>query len=176
MARPSERSKKTEALIIERILSGASLTRICKDNALPALSTVFKWLADDKARRASGTVKPGEPSFLDEYEIALDIRNDLHREEALDIADDGTNDFCTDFQGNQVVNHDHIQRSRLRVQYRQWLMAVMAPKRYGKAAETAVNINAQTHIHNHISLEKQKELQERMRVAQRRNSSVEAAA
>lgn len=78
--------------------------------------------------------------FLDQYRVATDLRVDYWREQALDIADDGSNDTYLDENGATFVNHDHIQRSRLRVQYRQWLMGVMAPRKYGKAAETQVNV------------------------------------
>ena len=169
MARPSERTPEVEQRIIERMLAGNSLTRICKsDDDVPALSTVFKWLAEDAARRKGGNVVAGEVLFLDQYNIAADLRNDFFREENLDIADDGSNDTYTDSEGKTVVNHDHIQRSRLRVQYRQWLMAVMAPKKYGKAAETQVNVNSETHVHNHIPISRQKELQDRREVALQR--------
>jgi hypothetical protein len=166
MARPSERTPEVEQRIIERILAGNSLTRICKtDEDVPALSTVFKWLSEDEAKRRGGKVTPGEILFADQYRVAADLRVDYWREEALDIADDGSNDTYTDDNGDTVVNHDHIQRSRLRVQYRQWLMGVMAPKKYGKAAETQVNVNSETHVHNHVSLERQKLLQDRHQAA-----------
>ena len=150
MARPSARSRLTEQRILERMLTGESLTRICSGEDFPALSTVFKWLAEDRAKRADGLTEPGTRLFLDEYDVALDLRLDLQREQLLDISDDGSNDTYTDAEGNTVVDHDHIQRSKLRVETRKWLMSVMAPKRYGKAAETQVNVNSATNVHNHI--------------------------
>ncbi len=32
----------------------------------------------------------------------------------------------------RLVDHEHIQRSRLRVDARKWLMSKMAPKKYGE--------------------------------------------
>lgn len=57
-------------------------------------------------------------------------------EDILDIADDGTNDYMMrerpDGTEYELVNSEHIQRSRLRVDTRKWLMAKMKPKKYGE--------------------------------------------
>lgn len=168
MARPSERTREVEEKILERMLTGDSLTKICAGDDFPALSTVFKWLAADRARRTSGLVEPGTLLFLDEYDVALDLRLDLQREQLLDISDDGSNDTYRDDDGRTVVDHDHIQRSKLRVETRKWLMSVMAPKRYGKAADAQVNVSSETHMHNHVSASDQKHYQDRMRKAMER--------
>ncbi len=49
----------------------------------------------------------------------------------MDIADDVSSDFTTGKDGKVTVNHDHIQRSRLRVDARKWIAAKLLPKRYG---------------------------------------------
>ncbi len=36
-----------------------------------------------------------------------------------------------DKDGKKTLDHEHVQRSRLRVDTRKWLMARMAPKKYG---------------------------------------------
>lgn len=51
-------------------------------------------------------------------------------EEILEIADDGLNDF-KQVDGRQVVDQENINRSRLRVDTRKWLMSKLAPKKYG---------------------------------------------
>lgn len=57
-------------------------------------------------------------------------------EEILDIADDATNDWMADNYDEgktpgYELNGENIQRSKLRVDTRKWLMAKMKPKRYG---------------------------------------------
>lgn len=57
-------------------------------------------------------------------------------EQIIEISDDGTNDtyVVRDEKGNALeerVNHDHIQRSRLRVDARKWLLSKMRPEKYG---------------------------------------------
>jgi hypothetical protein len=52
-------------------------------------------------------------------------------DEALEIADDAAGDWSTDKDGKRVLDHEHVQRSRLRVDTRKWAAGKMAPKRYG---------------------------------------------
>ena len=65
------------------------------------------------------------------------MRADAFQEDLVDISDDGTNDFVAKVgEGGEVVgvqvNTEHIQRSRLRVDTRKWIMARMQPKKYGE--------------------------------------------
>ena len=58
-------------------------------------------------------------------------------EDILDIADDGTNDWMEkqDSEGSAAgwsFNGEHVQRSKLRVDARKWLMSKMKPKKYGE--------------------------------------------
>ena len=118
MGRPSDYSPELAVLICTRMGEGESLRSICRDDAMPSLSTVFRWLAADK-------------EFQDQYARAMDARATLLAEEILEIADDGRNDTYRDEDGHEAVNHDVIARSRLRVDSRKWLAARMAPKKYG---------------------------------------------
>ena len=56
----------------------------------------------------------------------------------LEIADDALGDVRLDADGRAYVDHEHINRSRLRVDARKWYLAKLAPKRYGDKAEMAV--------------------------------------
>ncbi len=56
-------------------------------------------------------------------------------EELLAIADEGENDWMAmrrkDGELEHVPDHEHINRSRLRVDTRKWLLAKALPKIYG---------------------------------------------
>ena len=52
-------------------------------------------------------------------------------DEALEIADEASGDWTTDKNGKLALDHEHVQRSRLRVDTRKWTAAKLAPKRYG---------------------------------------------
>jgi hypothetical protein len=60
---------------------------------------------------------------------------DAIAEEALEIADDGSNDWMErrrkDGSTEEVVNSEHVQRSKLRIETRLKLLAKWSPKRYG---------------------------------------------
>lgn len=62
---------------------------------------------------------------------------DALAEEALEIAEDGRNDWETrerdDGSTYEALNHEHVSRSKLRVETRLKLLAKWDPKRYGDA-------------------------------------------
>jgi hypothetical protein len=89
---------------------------------MPSVATVFNWLRTHK-------------EFLEQYTRAKEESADAMAEDILDIADDATNDYMMrtgkDGKESYQLNGEHIQRSRLRVESRKWLMAKMKPKKYG---------------------------------------------
>jgi hypothetical protein len=74
--------------------------------------------------------------FSEQYAKACEARTDAMAEDILDIADDGTNDYVErereDGSTYEVTNNEAIQRSKLRVDTRKWLMAKTMPKKYGE--------------------------------------------
>jgi len=60
-------------------------------------------------------------------------------EEILEIADDGINDTYETEDGKEKVNQDVINRSRLRVDTRKWLMSKLAPKKFGERVEQFIS-------------------------------------
>ncbi len=118
--RPSLYTKALAAEICRRMAEGESLRAVCRDDAMPDKATVLRWLADkDKAE------------FRDQYAHARDMRADALFDEALEIADNAADDWTTDGNGKAVLDHEHVQRSRLRVDTRKWAAGKLAPKRYG---------------------------------------------
>jgi len=69
--------------------------------------------------------------LVNQYAQAMTNRADVIFEEILSISDDGTNDTYVNELGVLTTNHDHIQRSRLRVDSRKWMLSKMLPKKYG---------------------------------------------
>jgi hypothetical protein len=49
--------------------------------------------------------------------------------------DDASGDYVTTSDGKTIVDHENIQRSRLRVDARKWAAARLAPKKYGDRVE-----------------------------------------
>jgi len=121
--RPSKFSQKIADEICLRMADGESLNQILKGDGMPSRSMVMRWLRQDEM-------------FRDNYTRAREDLLEHWSDHIVDIADDGSNDFMdrTDKDGEvigELVNHEHITRSRLRVDTRKWLMSKLAPKKYG---------------------------------------------
>lgn len=73
--------------------------------------------------------------FRDQYARAREAQAEHWADEIIEISDDGTNDWTErqnkDGSTYEAIDSEHINRSRLRVDTRKWLMARMAPKKYG---------------------------------------------
>ena len=119
-ARPSIYSDDLAATICQRMAEGESLRAICRNADMPGKTTVLRWLGDDS-----------HPGFREQYTHAREMQADYFAEEILEIADDGIGDMTEDDKGRLNVNQEIVARSRLRVDTRKWLMARMAPKKYG---------------------------------------------
>lgn len=122
--RPTDYSPELASRLCAELAMGRSLRSVCKDESLPCIATIFNWFRV-------------HPEFLEQYTRAKEESADAMAEECLDIADDGTNDYMErlDKDGECVgyqLNGEHVQRSRLRVETRKWLMAKMKPKKYGE--------------------------------------------
>lgn len=120
--RPTVMTADVKAAILARLAEGESLRRICASDDMPAASTVHLCLLNDKP-------------FSEQYARAREMQAEQWSDEILDIADDGTND-CIERENKdgstyEAVNHDHISRSKLRVDTRKWLMSKLLPKKYG---------------------------------------------
>jgi len=69
--------------------------------------------------------------FRDQYARAREEQADKLFREIIEIADDASGDYVTTRDGQTIVDHENIQRSRLRVDARKWAAARLAPKKYG---------------------------------------------
>lgn len=116
--RPTDYTPDIAAVILERMTHGRSVRSIAKDEDMPAMSTIFKWLIEHK-------------DFSEQYAGACEQRAEAIFEETIEIADDNRGDYTVDEDGNEIVNHENIQRARLRVDTRKWFVSKLAPKKYG---------------------------------------------
>lgn len=115
----------TEAIgleICEQVTAGKVLATICADEGMPSSRTVLRWLRD-------------HPEFAVIYDRARQSRADAWAEEIIQISDDTSQDYTdkerSDGSTARVLDAEHVQRSRLRIDARKWLMGKAAPKRYG---------------------------------------------
>jgi len=103
-----------------------SLRGALRKDGMPDKNQFYKWIRDQE-------------SFREQYARACDERADAIFEEMLEIADDGRNDFMKKSLGDGVdieaLNAEHIQRSKLRIDARKWMLSKMNPKKYGDRIE-----------------------------------------
>lgn len=105
------------------LASGMTLRAICRRQSMPHERTVRGWALDL------------EHPFFPQYDRARLIGYHSMSDEIIDITDDSTNDYVErqnkDGSSYTVVDHDHIARSRLRVDTRKWLLSKALPKVFG---------------------------------------------
>lgn len=115
---PAELRTRVCALIAD----GYTLRQIAKLPDMPAKSTILAWAAADEAFRVP-------------YSRAMELRAEALADEIIDISDDGSNDWrereVKEGWVVQEVNQENINRSRLRVDARKWLLSKLLPKKYG---------------------------------------------
>jgi hypothetical protein len=133
MGRPSRYTKELADEICRAIAtSSKGLKRMCEENEhWPDITTIFNWLWTNQ----------GDGDFSQCYARAREQQCEYFADEIVDIADDGTHDYSVDEDGNRVVDHDHIQRSRLRVDTRKWILSKLKAKKYGEKIEQNLNGN-----------------------------------
>lgn len=109
--------------ICDRIATGESLRSICRPDYMPPITTVMDWI--DKYL-----------DFTVQYARARELQADHLAAEIIEIADDSGFDARVDGSGNIVIDHDAINRARLRADVRKWYAGKLRPKVYGDRIET----------------------------------------
>ncbi len=105
--------------ICVRLAAGEPMTVICRDIGV-SVRVVNDWRKVDAEISA-------------QFDEARDLGFDAIAADCLAIADDGRRDYAKGEDGREVVDHDHISRSKLRIDTRIKLLAKWDPRRYGDA-------------------------------------------
>lgn len=118
-------SEEIRASICEQLADGKSLREICRQEGMPAASTVFVELSQDAG-------------FAEQYARAKQAGIEAMADEITDIADNARNDWMERNGSDDVgwvANGEHTRRSQLRIDTRKWLLSKLAPKKYGDRIE-----------------------------------------
>jgi terminase small subunit-like protein len=110
------------------IAEGHSLRTIIEMPGMPCRRVVLYWLYDHQ-------------DFRDKYEIARMLQAEVWSHEILEIADDSAGDFIINERGERVADHENINRARLRVDSRKWLLSKLLPKKYGDRVTADVTVH-----------------------------------
>lgn len=104
--------------ILLAIEEGNSLRSVLKREGMPTSTAFYEWIDSDKEK-------------VLHYARACEKRADTIFEDILDIADDSSQDTILTEKGNEVLNSEWVQRSKLRIDARKWMLGKMQPKKYG---------------------------------------------
>ncbi len=119
MARPTIYTGEIALGICKRIANGESLRSVCLDKEIPNRDTIHTWILDETKQITytdESTQETKIVKFSDQYKFACDIRAENMADELQEIADDKEGD---------------VQRDRLRVDTRKWVISKILPKKYG---------------------------------------------
>jgi hypothetical protein len=99
--------------ICVRIASGESLRKICKDDKMPALVNVWRWLNDDEA-------------LSKQYTHAREEQAETLADEIQEICDA---EMPMDAFGK--IDAGAVNQARLKIDARKWIASKLKPKRFG---------------------------------------------
>lgn len=127
--RPSKYTDKLADRICQMIAQGQSVRSICAKKDMISMQTFFRWLREND-------------KFREQYARACEERSYMHAEDIIEIADNATNDYMEKLEGDgYIFNSENVQRSRLRIDTRKWLMSKLNPKVYGDKLDMTTNGN-----------------------------------
>ena len=127
--RPSKYTNKLADKICKMIAQGQSVRSICAKKDMISMQTFFRWLREND-------------KFREQYARACEERSYMHAEDIIEIADNATNDYMEKLESDgYIFNSENVQRSRLRIDTRKWLMSKLNPKVYGDKLDMTTNGN-----------------------------------
>ena len=109
--RPVDYTREIARTICERLFDGESLSKICRDPAMPDKPTVMRWLEQ-------------HAEFREEYRFTLQLLVDELAAEAISIADAPDTECRERVRGAKVVtvsDREELARRSLRLKARHWL-------------------------------------------------------
>jgi hypothetical protein len=115
--RPVEYTEDIADEICWRITHGEPLVRICADEHLPHVATIYRWLIRF-------------PVFCDMYTRAREEQADTNADEILAIADEMPPEY-TDEKGRTTIDHSYLAWQKQRIEARKWTAAKLKPRKYG---------------------------------------------
>lgn len=127
---PEEIEEKFSDILNLISQDGLSLRDALMQGNMPSSQTFYKWIDEDEEKSKR-------------YARACEGRAESIFEEILDIADESHSDKKVLDDGREVTDSEVVQRSRLRVDARKWVLSKMNPKKYGDKVQQDININTE---------------------------------
>ena len=103
--------------VIAEVEKGKALNHLLGTSGFPSRRKFYDWVRENEDMR-------------ERYARACEIRADAIFDEIIQIADDSTNDSLYTDKG-EVQNTEWVNRSRIKIDARKWVLSKMQPKKYG---------------------------------------------
>ena len=120
-------SPELGARVCELMIEGVSLRKISEMSGMPSRRAIFNWLKDND-------------EFRERYEVARLMQVEYWAHEIIEIADEISGDIIINEHGERVVDYENINRARLKIDARKWLMSKLHPRRYGDRVAADVTV------------------------------------
>lgn len=120
-----DQKKEVIGILLDEVAQGNPLNKVCEKSGYVFSSVYFAITENEE--------------FSKMYARAKEIRAHVLAEEILSIADDSSGDYTVNDKGEEVADHENIQRSRLRVDTRKWIASKMLPKTYGEKVDVTTD-------------------------------------
>jgi hypothetical protein len=112
--------------ILSEIEGGKSVKEILEQDGYPARATFYGWLNKS-------------PELVERYKRATEVRADNIFDEMLAIADDKTDDYYYDKNGDKQFSMNSVNRTRVRLDTRKWVLGKMTPTKYSDKIDITSN-------------------------------------
>lgn len=114
MGRPSLYSDELADSICERLCEGESLRSICRDEAMPGMATVMRWLAD-----------PELEGFREQYAHAREAQGEVSADNVRDIG------------ARTLRGEVDPKAARVAIDAEKWAAGTLLPRKYGTRVQHA---------------------------------------
>ena len=124
--RKRRRTKYSDPLakaICKMLGMGLTLTRVCERPLMPTEGTVLAWAIDPQHRFSARYVRAREVGYYRMADEIVDIADDFSKDTTFKLGRDG--------EVIRGLDREYLERSRLRIDTRKWVLSKMLPKTFG---------------------------------------------
>jgi hypothetical protein len=116
---------------LKHVINGLSVSKACKESDTLGETLFYKVVGESDENEK-------------DYARAREKRADFIFEEIKEIADKQDKDVTIDAEGNERTDHNVVQRSRLQIDTRKWMLGKMNPKKYSDKSSLDLTTNGES--------------------------------
>ena len=133
VGRPTDYSLELSDLICARLSEGVSMRSVCRDDEMPVLTTIFRWLRTKE-------------EFKQQYDIAKEESAESLADEMVEIADNEAGQplmqdglpVVVDGKVVMTIDGPSVSHAKLRIDTRKWAASKLKPKKFGEKIQQEI--------------------------------------